>query len=81
MKENIVDILEQVLFEKEKDFSEDKTYQDMKECFLSLKNQGLISPPIYTLPPIDTIGSRYYQQNKENEVISISENIVTRIKV
>ncbi|MDR2955412.1 MAG: hypothetical protein LBV43_10055 [Prevotella sp.] len=80
MEENVIDILEQVLFEKEKDFSEDEKYQDLKECFMSLKNQGLISPPVYTLPPIDTIGSRYYQQHKEKDNISISNNIITRIK-
>ena len=57
--------LQQVIAEKERDFSSDPAFVRLREFYEEMKRQGLAKKQEYSLPPLDTAGQRLFQAQEE----------------
>lgn len=59
--ETIIDKIDRINSEYEKNFESNEQFLKLKVYFEDAKSKGLLKPESYNIPPIDTIGKRYYQ--------------------
>ncbi len=62
--ETIIDKIDKINTEYEKHFESNEQFSKLKDYFEDAKSKGLLKPESYNIPPIDTIGKRYFQINE-----------------
>lgn len=60
--ETIVERITKLNKELETKLESNKEYTKMKEFYDDVKSKGLVMAESYNLPPIDTIGKRYFKE-------------------
>jgi hypothetical protein len=64
--ESIIDNIEKTNSALENIFKNSSIYNEFKDYYNKMNSKGLIKPEKYSIPPIDTIGARFYQIKSKN---------------
>ena len=59
--ETMIDELKKTKTEYKGLFKNNDKFNELNEYLNDLKSKGLIKPESYKIPPVDTIGKRFYQ--------------------
>jgi hypothetical protein len=63
--ETIIESIKKVTVSELEKFSNDTKFQEFNNFLSEMKINGNIIKKTYTLPPLDTIGKRLYQNNSK----------------